>query len=119
MAEVFDIKNHKIINQVSGVALANYIEPKKTLIAEAAASGFFNPIADQLAVGSVIIALSGFMDILIKMANSLVPDEWDKDGNPTQTAWIDNIKYRCVCIPVNKDSNKNSLIPIDDGQLPF
>ena len=43
----------------------------------------------------------------------------DKDGNPTQTAWIDNIKYRCVCIPVNKDSNKNSLIPIDDGQLPF
>ena len=52
MAEVFDIKNHKIINQVSGVTLANYIEPKKTLIAEAAASGFFNPIA----VGSVIIA---------------------------------------------------------------
>ena len=56
MAEVFNIKNHKIINQVSGVTLANYIEPEKTLIAEAAASGFFNPIADQLAVGSVIIA---------------------------------------------------------------
>lgn len=56
MAEVFDIKNHKIINQVSGVTLANYIEPEKTLIAEAVASGFFNPIADQLAVGSVIIA---------------------------------------------------------------
>ena len=56
MAEVFDIKNHKIINQVSGVTLANYIEPAKTLIAEAATSGFFNPIADQLAVGSVIIA---------------------------------------------------------------
>lgn len=56
MAEVFDIKNHKIINQVSGVTLANYIEPEKTLIAETAAAGFFNPIADQLAVGSVIIA---------------------------------------------------------------
>jgi hypothetical protein len=56
MAEVFDIKNHKIINQVCGVALANYIEPEKTLIAETAAAGFFNPIADQLAVGSVIIA---------------------------------------------------------------
>lgn len=56
MAEVFDIKNHKIINQVSGVTFANYIEPAKTLIAETAASGFFNPIADQLAVGSVIIA---------------------------------------------------------------
>ena len=56
MAEVFDIKNHKIINQVCGVALANYIEPEKTLIAETAAAGFFNPVADQLAVGSVIIA---------------------------------------------------------------
>lgn len=56
MPEVFDIKNHKIINQVSGVALANYIEPEKTLIAETADTGFFNPIADQLAVGSVIIA---------------------------------------------------------------
>lgn len=56
MAEVFDIKNYKIINQVSGVALAHYIEPGKTVIAETAASGFFNPIADQLAVGSVIIA---------------------------------------------------------------
>ena len=56
MAEVFDIKNHKIINQVSGVALANYIEPEKTLIAETTAAGFFNPIADQLAVGSVVIA---------------------------------------------------------------
>lgn len=56
MAEVFDIKNHKIINQVCGVALANYIEPEKTLIAETTAGGFFNPIADQLAVGSVIIA---------------------------------------------------------------
>ena len=55
MPEVFDIKNHKIINQVSGVTLANYIEPEATLIAETAASGFFNPIADQLAVGSVII----------------------------------------------------------------
>ena len=30
----------------------------------------------------------------------------DKDGNPTQTAWIDNIKYRCICIPVNKNSNQ-------------
>lgn len=56
MAEVFDIKNYKIINQVSGVTLANYIEPEKTLIAETAAAGFFNSIADQLAVGSVIIA---------------------------------------------------------------
>lgn len=56
MAEVFDIKNHKIINQVCGVALANYIEPEKTSIADTVGAGFFNPIADQLAVGSVIIA---------------------------------------------------------------
>ena len=56
MAEVFDIKNYKIVNQVSGVAFAHYIEPEKTLIAETAAAGFFNPIADQLAIGSVIIA---------------------------------------------------------------
>ena len=43
----------------------------------------------------------------------------DKDGNPTQTAWIDNIKYRCVCIPVTKNSNQIELTPIDDNDLPF
>ena len=43
----------------------------------------------------------------------------DKDGNPTQTAWIDNIKYRCICIPVNKNSNQIELTPIDDNDLPF
>lgn len=43
----------------------------------------------------------------------------DKDGNPTQTAWIDNIKYRCVCIPVNKSSNQIELTSINDIDLPF
>ena len=43
---------------------------------------FRSKMVEQPGIGSVIIALSGFMDILIKMANSLVPDEWDKDGNP-------------------------------------
>lgn len=55
MAEVFDIKNYKIINQVSGIALAHYIEPEKTTKAEVEAAGFFNKVADQLGVGSVII----------------------------------------------------------------
>ena len=55
MAEVFDIKNYKIVNQVSGIALAQYIEPEKTVKTEVVASGFFNKIADQLGVGSVII----------------------------------------------------------------
>ena len=43
----------------------------------------------------------------------------DKDGNPTQTAWIDNIKYRCICIPVTKNSNQIELTPVDDNDLPF
>lgn len=55
MAEVFNIKNYKIINQVSGIALAHYIEPEKTTKTEVEASGFFNAVADQLGVGSVII----------------------------------------------------------------
>ena len=55
MAEVFDIKNYKIVNQVSGVALAQYIETEKTVKTEVIGTGFFNPIADQLAKGSVII----------------------------------------------------------------
>lgn len=69
--EVFAIKNYKIINQVSGVALANYIEPVKTLIAETTAADFFNPIADQLAVGSVIIvSVSDGIAILGVTANA-------------------------------------------------
>ena len=55
MAEVFDIKNYKIINQVSGIALAHYIEPEKTTKTEVEAAGFFNKVADQLGIGSVII----------------------------------------------------------------
>lgn len=55
MAEVFDIKNYKIINQVSGIALAHYIEPEKTTKAEVETAGFFNKVADQLGIGSVII----------------------------------------------------------------
>lgn len=55
MTEVFDIKNYKIVNQVSGIALAQYIETEKTVKAEVASAGFFNKIADQLGTGSVII----------------------------------------------------------------
>ena len=55
MTEVFDIKNYKIVNQVSGIALSQYIETEKTVKTEVAASGFFNNVADQLGVGSVII----------------------------------------------------------------
>ena len=39
----------------------------------------------------------------------------DDQGNPTKTAWVDNIKYRCVCVPLN---NKE-LIEINDDSLPF
>lgn len=39
----------------------------------------------------------------------------DKEDNPTQSAWIDNIKYRCVCVPLN---NKESL-EINEDALPF
>ena len=55
MAEVFDIKNYKIINQVSGIALAHYIETEKTTKSDVEGTGFFNKVADQLGVGSVII----------------------------------------------------------------
>ena len=43
----------------------------------------------------------------------------DKDGNPTQTAWIDNIKYRCICIPVGKENGQIELSPIESDDLPF
>ena len=55
MAEVFDIKNYKIINQVSGIALSHYIETVKTTKSDVKGSGFFNKVADQLGIGSVII----------------------------------------------------------------
>lgn len=73
MAEVFDIKNYKIINQVSGIALAHYIEPEKTTKAEVEAAGFFNKIADQLGVGSVIICS-------VKGAVALVAVSSNTDG---------------------------------------
>lgn len=43
----------------------------------------------------------------------------DKEDNPTQTAWIDNIKYRCVCIPINKENTKIELMSIECNELPF
>lgn len=55
MTNVFDLKNYKIINQVSGIALSHYIEQVNTTKTEVATSGFFNDIADQLGTGSVII----------------------------------------------------------------
>lgn len=55
MAEVFDLKNYKIVNQVSGVALSQYIELDKTVKTDITGTGFFNSIADQLGIGSVII----------------------------------------------------------------
>lgn len=50
----FNITNYKIINQVSGVALAHYIDTVNTAKADIT-TGFFNSIADQLGKGSVII----------------------------------------------------------------
>lgn len=55
MAQTFDIKNHKLINQVNGVSLAHYIETGATTKAEVAGANFFLDIQDQLAVGSVLI----------------------------------------------------------------
>lgn len=55
MAEVFDLKNYKIVNQVNGIALAQYLETANTVKGEVSASGFFNKIAEQLGVGSTII----------------------------------------------------------------
>lgn len=70
MAEVFDIKNYKIVNQVSGIALAQYIETEKTVKTEVVANGFFNKIADQLGVGSVIIcSVSNGVSILAVTEN--------------------------------------------------
>lgn len=71
MAEVFDIKNYKIVNQVSGIALSQYIETEKTVKTEVVASGFFNKIADQLGVGSVIIcSVSNGVSILAVTSNT-------------------------------------------------
>lgn len=71
MAEVFDIKNYKIVNQVSGIALSQYIETEKTVKTDVAASGFFNKIADQLGVGSVIIcSVKDGVSILAVTANT-------------------------------------------------
>lgn len=71
MAEVFDIKNYKIVNQVSGIALAQYIETEKTVKTEVAAANFFNKIADQLGVGSVIIcSVKDGVSILAVSANA-------------------------------------------------
>lgn len=71
MAEVFDIKNYKIVNQVSGIALSQYIETGKTVKTEVAASGFFNKVADQLGVGSVIIcSVKDGVSILAVTANT-------------------------------------------------
>lgn len=71
MAEVFDIKNYKIVNQVSGIALAQYIETEKTVKTEVAAASFFNKIADQLGIGSVIIcSVKDGVSILAVTANA-------------------------------------------------
>lgn len=71
MTEVFDIKNYKIVNQVSGIALAQYIETEKTVKTEVAAAGFFNKIADQLGIGSVIIcSVKDGVSILAVSANA-------------------------------------------------
>lgn len=71
MAEVFNIKNYKIVNQVSGIALSQYIETEKTVKTEVAASGFFNNVADQLGVGSVIIcSVKDGVSILAVTANT-------------------------------------------------
>lgn len=78
MAEVFDIKNYKIINQVSGVALSHYIETEKTTKAEVQGANFFDPIADQLATGSVIIASVSDGIVILGVKNT--------DGAITTTA---------------------------------
>lgn len=71
MAEVFDIKNYKIVNQVSGIALSQYIETEKTVKADVVAASFFDKIADQLGVGSVIIcSVKDGVSILAVTANA-------------------------------------------------
>lgn len=71
MAEVFDIKNYKIVNQVSGIALAQYIETEKTVKTDVATASFFNKIADQLGIGSVIIcSVKDGVSILAVTANT-------------------------------------------------
>lgn len=44
----------------------------------------------------------------------------DKSGNLTQTSTVDNVKYRCICLPVHNTNGKPKLQSLeDDGQLPF
>ena len=44
----------------------------------------------------------------------------DKDGNFTQTVRVDNVKYRCICIPVNNSKNNIKLEEVeDDYEIPF
>jgi hypothetical protein len=69
MAGTFDIKNYKLMNQVSGIALAHYTDLDLTL-ADFTDPGFFNAVYNQLSKGSVLITTGSDGTAMLAVASN-------------------------------------------------
>lgn len=70
MTVEFDIKNFKLVSQIGGVAIAQYIETETADIDDIEGSNFFNPVADQLGIGSVIFGSVSDGIVLLGVTNN-------------------------------------------------
>lgn len=94
------------MQQISNASYIKYIIEQLFPTPKTVRSGFLGlsrKQVEQPGIGTVITAISAFVDILVKMATSMIPDEWDENGNPTHyreiksTEWINAATTVTTC----------------------
>lgn len=84
------------MEQITNASYLRYIieqlfPPPKTV--RSGFLGLSRKQVEQPGIGTVITAISAFVDVLVKMATSMVPDQWDAEGNPIHYRKIENSEW--------------------------